>query len=113
MYGSLAVDLPPLNYMCYYSVSDAEELPKIPPPKRRPRLSYIPPLDKKTVDMTEERLMQDFPKHNWLFNKYSDTCAVRTQSPEKDGGSKIKQKVGLFGDSSSLRVDMTPNPTFL
>ena len=69
--------------------TDPEDLPQILPPKRRQRapksLSH-----QETRALSKpanlERIMADFPKHNWLFDKYNNVS-----KEDATGGCENKQ----------------------
>ena len=64
----------------YLSTADEDELPKILPPKRRRMIKEKVNTSAPTIGM--ERLMQEFPKHNWLETKYltDETLSAQAQS---------------------------------
>lgn len=63
--------------------------------------------------MNEERLMRDFPKHNWLFNKYNitdvavDTDNVMVSSRRKKRKRRYKLNVvSLTGANKNFAMTL-------
>lgn len=66
---------PKVNRMRGNSNEDNDDLPQILPPKRRQRVQKSNSVEESSDEgkaVAMERIMADFPKHNWLFNKYNN-----------------------------------------
>ncbi|XP_033748830.1 formin-J-like [Pecten maximus] len=84
------------------SVIDEDELPTILPPKRR-RVNSKGTLKSKITVSDMDRLVQEFPRHNWLENKYKKEEDV---SDNQDKGAMLEPN----GDSpQGLGNDTKPD----
>ncbi|XP_061196754.1 uncharacterized protein LOC133205028 [Saccostrea echinata] len=63
---------------------DEDDLPKILPPKRRRNSKNNAAMKKKSAVVPDdmERLIQEFPRHNWLENKYKSDETPRNHPEE-------------------------------
>jgi hypothetical protein len=63
---------------------DEDDLPKILPPKRRrnAKNNTAMKMTSAVVSNDMERLMQEFPRHNWLENKYKSEDSTRARPDE-------------------------------
>ena len=88
----------------YLSTADEDELPKILPPKRRRMIKEKVNTSAPTIGM--ERLMQEFPKHNWLETKYLTDETLAAQAESMSGQATPYQyqyeDAAINGDSTCL-----------
>lgn len=74
-----------------FNILDEDDLPKILPPKRRRNVKCGAAMKNKPFlasnDM--ERLIQEFPRHNWLENKYKTEETARDPSQDTNTSPEI------------------------
>lgn len=79
------------KFICYHYFLDEDDLPKILPPKRRRNAKCGTAMKNKPIlasnDM--ERLIQEFPRHNWLENKYKTGETARDPSQDTNTPPEI------------------------
>ncbi|XP_060067383.1 uncharacterized protein LOC132547616 [Ylistrum balloti] len=96
---------------------DEDELPTILPPKRR-RVNIQGTLKSKPVVADMDRLVQEFPRHNWLENKYKkeeekDVSDKKETSPTSEPCNTSKQcpddvtKTNMAEDTTEMEVSTT------
>ncbi|XP_022340606.2 uncharacterized protein LOC111135135 isoform X8 [Crassostrea virginica] len=85
---------------------DEDDLPKILPPKRRRHAKSDSAMKTKpelaSNDM--ERLIQEFPRHNWLENKYKSEDAYK-DTPRENHTSPELYEYSLDGDENMECID--------